>query len=78
LSARIGHDVVIHTDTCAVTHKIGAFYLFFLSYMQIETEQSYSFILLLFLFGLMMIKIPAGFALIGISLFFLYKKISGD
>jgi hypothetical protein len=46
--------------------------------MQIETEQSYSFILLLFLFGLMMIKIPAGFALIGISLFFLYKKISGD
>jgi hypothetical protein len=46
--------------------------------MEIETNQSYFFIFFLFLFGLVMIKIPAGFALMVISLFFLYKKLSGD
>ena len=46
--------------------------------MHFEEEQSISFIIILFILGCVMIKIPAGFALIGISLFFLYKKLSGD
>lgn len=46
--------------------------------MEIETEQSYFFIIALLIAGIILIKLPAGFALISISLFFLYKKLSGD
>jgi len=46
--------------------------------MHIEEDQSIIFILTLLFFGMLLIKIPAGFALIGISLFFLYKKLSGS
>jgi hypothetical protein len=46
--------------------------------MHIEEDQSIIFILTLLFFGTLLIKTPAGFALIGISLFFLYKKLSGS
>ena len=78
LSAWIGLVVVIHT-TCPVTHKIGAFYLFFFLIkinMHIEENQSFFFIFSIFLAGCLMIKLPAGFALIGISLYFFVQKLS--
>jgi hypothetical protein len=46
--------------------------------MEIETEQSYFFIIAILVMGIMLIKLPAGFALIALSLFFLYKKLSGS
>jgi len=46
--------------------------------MEIETEQSYFFIIAILVMGIMLIKLPAGFTLIALSLFFLYKKLSGS
>lgn len=46
--------------------------------MHIEEDQSIFFILSIFLAGCIMIKIPAGWALITLSFYFLYKKLSGD
>jgi len=42
--------------------------------MQIETEQSIFFIIVLFIVGCLLIKLPAGFAMIGISLYFFVQK----
>jgi len=46
--------------------------------MHIEEDQSMSFIIILFILGCLMIKIPAGWALITLSFYFLYKKLSGS
>ena len=46
--------------------------------MHIEEDQSIFFILSIFFAGCLMIKIPAGWALITLSFYFLYKKLSGD
>lgn len=46
--------------------------------MHIEEDQSIIFIITLLFFGMLLIKIPAGWALITLSFYFLYKKLSGD
>jgi hypothetical protein len=45
--------------------------------METEIEKSIFGISLLFLIGILLIETPAGLAFVGISLFFLYKKLSG-
>ena len=44
--------------------------------MHIEKDQSIFFILSIFLAGCIMIKIPAGWALITLSLYFFVQKLS--
>ena len=42
--------------------------------MHIEEDQSMSFIIILFILGCIMIKIPAGWALITLSFYFFVQK----
>ena len=46
--------------------------------MNIKEGQSAILIITLLMAGIIMIKTPVGLALIGISLFFLYKRLSGS
>jgi hypothetical protein len=44
--------------------------------MHIEEEQSFFFIFSIFLAGCLMIKLPSGWALIALSLYFFVQKLS--